>query len=387
MSFYQLVQLSAAFLLLVLIAIVTYEFINYRRMKVDFTEELLRSHLRSTFRKYIFFLPQPNGAKFKHIQKLITDAGWTISVESFYLVRVAMLTVGFILLVSVKFTNIEVSIQEIVDDVNFKKSGFDTEAIYIKETAENIDKDRAIYDRVDTLFKDNSKLFNVKLRDDNIAEIEQIIINSGIELAESTYAAARKNYFKLLAVRLIENDYTQYAAIFLLILALYFLPIFLAMIKISLIMSKKDWEVLNLINVFSIFGMLPPYDIKVVLENMLIVSNVYKPIITELYEGVKNAKGDELFDSVLEKIDNDDMYKLIESIKISNTTGLLNEAEKLMRKNESRLKKIDIKNIKKREAKLRYALIPLALVMLIGSLYFMLGTNFISNPNNLLNNF
>lgn len=326
-------------------------------------------------------MPSKNSEKYKRYAKLLTSAGWRISVENFYLLRFALLIIGFALFVSIHITNVTNSIKDIKQDLAVNTSMVEAP---LSRTTENISKEVALYEFIAQRFNDTTVLLNPKNKEILIAKIQDTIKESGISIVEQPNLVATRLYVKLLKIALINNSYTQYVFIILFSFLLYKLPVYLAYFKMKLMANKAEWEIVNLMNIFTIFGTLPPHDIRNVLENMKLAADVFQPTISELFEGVKNGKGNDVFDEVLNKTEHKDLYKLIEVMKIARTTGLYGEVGKMNKRIEAKLKRIEIDNIRRRESKLRYVMIPLAMMILFASLYFMLGTNFISNPSNLI---
>lgn len=69
---------------------------------------------------------------------------------------------------------------------------------------------------------------------------------------------AERMYKKLIKIRTIETDYLIYLTSFILAIILYFIPNIIGHLKLILIEDKRDWEILNYIYVFSMFGRMPP---------------------------------------------------------------------------------------------------------------------------------
>lgn len=372
----------ALFLLIIFLVKFTTEYFKFRKINSLYKNtDYTRGYLKKTITRSIPFMPSKNSEKYKRYAKLLTSAGWRISVENFYLLRFALLIIGFALFVSIHITNVTNSIKDIKQDLAVNTSMVEAP---LSRTTENISKEVALYEFIAQRFNDTTVLLNPKNKEILIAKIQDTIKESGISIVEQPNLVATRLYVKLLKIALINNSYTQYVFIILFSFLLYKLPVYLAYFKMKLMANKAEWEIVNLMNIFTIFGTLPPHDIRNVLENMKLAADVFQPTISELFEGVKNGKGNDVFDEVLNKTEHKDLYKLIEVMKIARTTGLYGEVGKMNKRIEAKLKRIEIDNIRRRESKLRYVMIPLAMMILFASLYFMLGTNFISNPSNLM---
>ncbi|MDF2531133.1 MAG: hypothetical protein K0Q65_714, partial [Clostridia bacterium] len=148
---------------------------------------------------------------------------------------------------------------------------------------------------------------------------------------------------------------------------------------------KKNWEILNCMIVFSTFGRMQPYSVLNILEHMAIATEVYKPLIEALIEGIKKGgRQEEAFDTALESVDRDELYELIETMKLAKVTGLVNAVDDLDDTITNTIKWIEIENIKRRRAKMLYAMSAMAVVIGLGCIYFAYGLTVISNPANML---
>ncbi|HQE67358.1 MAG TPA: hypothetical protein PLE05_11050, partial [Bacillota bacterium] len=148
--------------------------------------------------------------------------------------------------------------------------------------------------------------------------------------------------------------------------------------------DKRDWEILNYIYVFSMFGRMQPFNIKNVLSNILVISDIYKPIVNEALNNINSGKGEEAFDNLLEKVENQELYELLESMRLSMSTGLLNIVDNIDEMAANQLKWLEIKSIKRRKSKQVIAMVPVVLVMLAAVVYFSYSLSTLSNPMNYL---
>ena len=78
------------------------------------------------------------------------------------------------------------------------------------------------------------------------------------------------------------------------------------------------------------------------------------------------------------------MYELIETMKLSKVTGLVNFVDDVDESIINTIRWIEIENIKRRRVKMLYAMSAMAVVMGLGCIYFAYGLTVISNPSNLL---
>jgi hypothetical protein len=153
---------------------------------------------------------------------------------------------------------------------------------------------------------------------------------------------------------------------------------------LKLIEDKRDWEILNYIYVFSIFGRMPPFNIKNVLSNILAISDIYRPIINEALNSIKSGKGEASFDSLLQRVENQELYELLEAMRLSMSTGLLNMVDNIDEMALNQLKWLEIKSIKRRKSKQVIAMVPVVLIMLMAMVYFSYSLSTLSNPMNFI---
>jgi hypothetical protein len=108
-------------------------------------------------------------------------------------------------------------------------------------------------------------------------------------------------------------------------------------------------------------------------------------LLEALIEGLKKGgKQEEAFDAALAAVDRDELYELIETMKLSKVTGLINSVDDVDESINNTIKWIEIENIKRRRAKMLYAMSAMAVVMGLGCIYFAYGLTVISNPTNML---
>jgi hypothetical protein len=130
---------------------------------------------------------------------------------------------------------------------------------------------------------------------------------------------------------------------------------------------------------------MPPFSVLNILEHIVIVTDVYKPLFEALIEGLKKGgKQDEAFDAALETVDRDELYELLETMKIARRTGLIHSVDDVEDTINNTIKWIEIENITRRRTKMLYAMTAMAVVMGLGCIYFAYGLTVISNPANMI---
>jgi hypothetical protein len=352
------------------------------RLKRLFRKEYIKVINRKSSRKLYPFVPKPYGVKYMRTKRFLTSIGWNISVEGIYLCKWGICAVMVFMMVTIQTTNTSIALKDIVQDVNYNHNIIET---LKSETEQNIILEKQLYYIIDKNLEKSDEIFNKQNKQIYIDNIESLITDKNIVLGEDLKSTAQRIYYKVLETRTIRKGITPYIYIILFASLFYNLPDILGQIKMKLIEDKKNWEILNCMIVFSTFGRMPPYSILNILQHMVIATEVYKPLFEALFEGLKKGGcQDEAFDRALETVDRDELYELIETMKLSKVTGLLNLVDDIDESIKNAIKWIEIENIKRRRAKMLYAMSAMAVVMGLGCIYFAYGLTVISNPANIL---
>lgn len=313
---------------------------------------------------------------------MIINSGLRISVEEFFLAKTLLFILGFIFFVSVQTTNMFILYDDIIGNLNMEKTLFDP----IEPSNQNLQLEKEVFMYIDSsLPKREVTLKELKKESNSEIFIEYIETRIRSKWAESkvyTGEIAERMYKKLIKIRKIEADYLIYLTSLIASIILYFIPNIIGYLKLMLIEDKRDWEILNYIYVFSMFGRMPPFSIKNVLSNILVISEIYNPIINEVLNNLNSGKGEEAFDSMLQKVENQELYELLESMRLSTCTGLLNIVDNIDEMAVNQLKWLEIKSIKRRKSKQVIAMVPVVLTMLASVVYFTYSLSTLSNPMN-----
>lgn len=371
----------------ILVMLVAYLYIAYavrnHKLKKLYKQEYIKSINIKTVRKLYPLVPKLGSKKYKNTKKFLASIGWNISVEGIYLYKWILFASMFFMLVTIKTTNSTIAIKEIAQDINYNRNVIETLKV---NTPNSLDAERELYNLVDKKLEINSDIYEKQNKQKYIGDIEDLIVSHGIDTGENIRETAQRLYYKLLQTRLIKTGVSPYIYILLISALIYYLPDILGQIKCKLIEDKKNWEILNCLIVFSIFGRMPPYSVLSILEHMVIATEVYKPLLEGLIEGLKKG-GDqeEAFDRALEAVDRDELYELIETMKLSRKTGLVNSVDNVDDTINNTIRWIEIENITRRRSKMLYAMSAMAIVMALGCIYFAYGLTIISNPANMLN--
>jgi len=329
-------------------------------------------------------MPEYKSRRYRNTEGLIINSGLRVSVEEFYLAKTLLFVLGLVFFISVQTTNTFIIYDYVISDLNMGKTLIDDAA----PNDYTLQLEKEVFIHIDSNMPKGKGALK-ELKDENnsqiyIEYIEAQICGKWAELEEYAGEMAERMYKKLIKIRMIETDYLIYLTSFVLAIILYFIPNIIGHLKIILIEDKRDWEILNYIYVFSMFGRMPPFNIKNVLSNILVISDIYKPIINEALNNINSGKGEEAFDSLLQKVENQELYELLESMRLSMSTGLLNIVDNIDEMAANQLKWLEIKSIKRRKSKQVIAMVPVVLVMLAAVVYFSYSLSTLSNPMNYL---
>lgn len=380
-----IVQAVALALLAAAVVASVLQYFKYRKIKRIYRADYAKASFLKSIGRWLPFMPGYKSNRRRKAEALIINSGLRISVEEFYLIKTLLFVLAFVFIASVQTTNTFVLYENIINDLNMDKTLIDTPVAADREA---LQLEREVFKYVDASFPKNK----VKLKDLNdrqnsqsyIKQIENLIRSRWNHLGEDAAAIAGRMYKKLVRIRSIESDYAAYLTALAAAVFLYFVPNIAAHVKLKLIEDKRDWEILNYIYVFSIFGRMPPYNIKNVLSNMHVISDIYKPVIAEALNGIKSGRGEKVFESLFDRVDNEELYELLEAMKLSMTTGILNIADNIDEMASNQLKWLEIKSIKRRKTKQVIAMVPVVMVMLAAVVYFSYSLSTLSNPMNFL---
>lgn len=383
MMYFVVVQIVIIILLTAVISAAVYFFFRYRRLKRIYKADYARKSCIGSIGRLLPLMPRRNSRSYRHMEALIMDSGLRISVEGFQLLKTMLFILGLVFFASITTTNIFLHYDSIVSDMSIGVPLLEQSKKPVV-TLVSVEKEVFVYfDKRMTGDKYSlDKLEDQKASLINIRRIKDEIRSRWGDLQEDPATTAGRIYKKLIKTRALEKDYAAYLSAIYAAVFLYFLPDAIAALKMKLIEDKRDWEILNCIYVFSIFGRMPPFNIRNVLSNILIASDIYKPMMTEALNSVKSGKGEVAFDNLLQKVDREELYELLEAMRLSMSTGLLGLMDNIDEMAANQLKWLDIKSIKRRKTKQVIAMLPVVLVMLLAMVYFSYSLSTLSNPMN-----
>lgn len=385
MLYFIVIQALALVLLILAIVEFTHQYYRYQKIKRLYRAEYAKSSYLKSISRVLPFMPRYSSNRYKNSERLIADSGLRISVEGFYLIKTALFIMGFAFFISIQTTNTFMLYDEIIDDLNIEKTFID---IAVKPNEEDLRLENEMFNYINSCLPKEKvtlkELSNKKNSQMYIEYLETKISNKWTDLEEDAGNTAKRMYKKLVRIRTIETDYTRYFTAVVAAIILYFMPNIIGHMKLKLIEDKRDWEILNYIYVFSIFGRMPPFNIKNVLSNIMTIADIYKPIINEALNSIKSGKGEASFDTLLHRIENQELYELLEAMRLSMSTGLLNTVDNIDEMALNQLKWLEIKSIKRRKSKQAIAMVPVVLIMFMAMIYFSYSLSTLSNPMNFI---
>ena len=385
MLYFVLIQAFGLALLIIAIIVFAHQYYRYQKIKRLYRADYAKSSYLKSISRLLPLMPGYKSKRYRNTEELIVDSGLRISVEGFYLVKTALFIIGFVFFISIQTTNTFMLHDGIINDLNIEKTLID---IAVKPNAEGLRLENEIFSYINSCLPREKvtlkELTNKKNSQMYIEYLEAQISSKWTDLEEDAGVTAKRMYKKMIRIRTIETDYTRYFTAIVAAIILYFMPNIIGHLKLMLIEDKRDWEILNYIYVFSIFGRMPPFNIKTVLSNILVISDIYRPIINEALNSIKSGKGEASFDSLMQRVENQELYELLEAMRLSMSTGLLNMVDNIDEMALNQLKWLEIKSIKRRKSKQVIAMVPVVLIMFMAMVYFSYSLSALSNPMNFI---
>ncbi len=384
-SYFIIVQAVAVALLILTVFISSCQYLKYNRIKRLYKADYAKRSYLKSISSILPFMPRYKGKRYKAAEELIMESGLRISVEELYLLKSFLFILGLVFFISIQTTNAFMLYRGIIGDLNMDKSLIEGT---VRADTETIRLEKDMFDYIYSSFPREKATLRELLDKGNIQihteYIEAQLRDKWEYIKEDTKTAAERMYKKLLRIRALETDYFIYLRALLAAVFLYSVPNIAAYLKIKLIEDKRDWEILNFVYVFSIFGRLPPFNIRNVLASVLVISDIYRPMISEALNGVKSGKGEAAFDGLLHRVEKEELFEIFEVMRLSMSTGLLNIVDNIDEMAANQLKWLEIKSIKRRKTKQVIAMVPVVLVMLAAVVYFSYSLSTLSNPMNFI---
>ena len=235
---------------ILIIAYLIYQYLQYRRFKLLYKNTDTRTqYLKSAVHRLYPLVAKPGSQRYMKKQKLITEAGWNISVEKLYVFKYIAVLAVMLVAVGIKATNMQIEIKETISDLYYDKVAMDETT---KATIQNVAKERELYEYFKKDISNNKEFYNKANEKKMQVYMAQKITAQGWQYdGEKPDVTAKRLYYKLLTINTVENSKGGYYLIILLLIAVYVMPEQAAKIKIKLLSERKMWEVVNLCSVFT----------------------------------------------------------------------------------------------------------------------------------------
>lgn len=354
----------------ILILIISFYFLvflnialKYRKVKKLYGTAYISKKVIDTL-KFKFLVPKYNSKRYDNTKYNLANTGWHLSVESFYIIKHFICFLTLIISMLITNTNIDINIKSISTNLNY---GNNISGINIVPNAEVVEKEQQLLKKVDRYLHDlDINIYN----EDTIKYIETFIANENIDY-DNPNSVALRVLQKIKDINSVENI-KMYILIILISYLMYSLPNYLVFIKLQLNDSKKDWEIINYMTVYSVIGRIPPYTIDNILDCMLDISKIYRPILNEFKDSLKENKTKNI-ESIVDKINDDTMKEMLETIVLANEIGVLETVSSIDDMLENKMHWMDITSRKRRNLKSALAMIPIGIILLLMYNYLMSG--------------
>ena len=117
-----LAQITATGLFCITLAYIAYFAVSSIRLQRLFKPEYIKYIQTRNVRRLYPLVPKHESQKYNKAKQFLVSVGWKISVEGIYLCKWGLFTTILFLLVTMQTTNVNVTINEIIEDVNYRKN-------------------------------------------------------------------------------------------------------------------------------------------------------------------------------------------------------------------------------------------------------------------------
>lgn len=316
-------------------------------------------------------IPNRENKRYKETKMLLVHTGWNISVEFFYILKYL---VAFLVLVgSFIFVNANLGLQEgvIIEDLNYKRPSGQQ---IIEPNKDLIEEEKKTLKKVEEYLK----TINSTTLDDNItiASVEAYLKGENI-VYEGSEVLAKRLVLKLNTLNQIQNNPGIYIRVILITILSFFIPNLMGAVKIKVISSKRDWDILTMLTSYSITGRIPPYKIEKVIENMQEVTTLFRYQLQSFKEVLQADKKEEIKDKELNEFISstvdEDLSEIFETLILAKEGGIKETIGNVDDKIESNIKWIEVKSRQARGVKVVFCIIPVFILMLLLFDYLMYG--------------
>jgi hypothetical protein len=316
-------------------------------------------------------IPEKGDEKYQKIQALLLNTGNKTSVQMFFVYRyliVLIMAIGAMLVIN---TNTKLDIQLLQSDVNFNRSMADYPLTATPEL---------IQDELNLLKEVKSYLstINVKPTDAQAHDVIKAYLQNKGRLYDSPDILAKRLLQKLEKEEMIKFDYKNYLLIMILCYVVYNIPVYMLRIKLLLIDSKKDWEVLNCLTTYSIIGNLPPYRVDYLIDNLIDISTIYSSTFEEFKKALKSKDKQRETTELINSVVNPDIQEILEILVLASEIGVEQTLENIDDLLDLKVKSLEITALKRRQIKSAIVMIPVFIILLLLFNYLMFGMTTLS---------
>lgn len=316
-------------------------------------------------------IPEKGDEKYQKIQALLLNTGNKTSVQMFFVYRyliVLIMAIGAMLVIN---TNTKLDIQLLQSDVNFNRSMADYPLTVTPEL---------IQDELNLLKEVKSYLstINVKPTDTQAHDVIKAYLQNKGRLYDSPDILAKRLLQKLEKEEMIKFDYKNYFLIMILCYVVYNIPVYMLRIKLLLIDSKKDWEVLNCLTTYSIIGNLPPYRVDYLIDNLIDISTIYSSTFEEFKKALKSKDKQRETTELINSVVNPDIQEILEILVLASEIGVEQTLENIDDLLDLKVKSLEITALKRRQIKSAIVMIPVFIILLLLFNYLMFGMTTLS---------
>lgn len=315
-------------------------------------------------------IPEKGEKKYQKIQSLLLNTGSNVSVQMFFVYRYLMVlgvAIGALLVIN---TNTNLDIQLLNSDINFNRSMADYP---LTVTPELIDTELQLLQEV----KSYLNTVNVKITDQQAQDVIGAYLENKERLYDSPDILSRRIFQKLYKEQVIRFDYNNYLIIILLCYIVYNMPVYMLRIKLLLIDSKKDWEVLHCLTTYSIIGNLPPYRVDYLIDNLIDISSIYSNTFEEFKKALK-SKNQQEATALIDSVTNPDIQEILEILVLASEIGVEQTLENVDDLLDLKVRSLEVTALKRRQLKSAIVMIPVFIILLLLFNYLMFGMTSIS---------
>lgn len=366
---YLVLKLEVILIITSLIIIVISKYLYYLKLKkrygINTSKKIFLDNL------YIKgFIPKKGEKRYQKIQSLLLNTGSKITVQMFFVYRYLMvlgIAIGGLLVLN---TNTKLDIQLLQSDINFNRSMADYP---LTVTPELIDAELQLLQEV----KSYLTMINVKVTDQQAQDVIKAYLENKETLYDSPDILAKRLLQKIYKEQIISSDYNGYLMIIILCYLIYNTPVYMLNIKLLLLDSKKDWEVLHCLTTYSIIGNLPPYRVDYLLDNLIDISTIYSNTFAEFKKTIK-GKNKEETTVLIDSVTNSDIQEILEILVLASEIGVEKTLENIDDLLDLKIKSLEVTALKRRRVKSLVVMIPVCIILLLLFNYLMFGMTSLS---------